>query len=204
MPHRRRIADGADDSRATGNGHTFGNAAIRIAAPAHPQSHHCHCRSVPDQRSVEGGPEDELLRVRQLLGVRIMDIMRPLLHAQHLLDGGHLLERLHDGLQHLAAPLVMSVFTTTKSHVNLDFVFAAQERLGLTDLEVDVVIAGLGPQADLLQLSAAPFAASALFLVAFVLGFPMVHDAADRRTSVRGHLDQIESRIDSQLSCGSR
>src|SRR5262249_14351569 len=70
-----------------------------------------------------------------------------------------------------------------------DLVVVLQELARLVDLGVDVVLAGLGPDPDLLQLLLVDLAALARLLVTQLA---VVEDLADRRALPPGYLDQVE------------
>jgi hypothetical protein len=121
--------------------------------------------------------------------------------ALRLIDLGHVLQFLHDAEQNLASAVVVSVFASAKQNVEFDFVFAFEEPAGLADLEVDVVLADLGPQPNLLQLLTVNFflRPGLLLLPAIVLHLPVVHDLAHGRAGFRSHFDEIESRFGGDL-----
>ena len=84
----------------------------------------------------------------------------------------------------------MDDFTSTKYDGYLHLVFVLQELLCLLDLEVDVVLARLRPQANFLGLGVMGALAGLFFLVVLVLA--VIHDSANRWPFVRGHLHQIQ------------
>lgn len=89
----------------------------------------------------------------------------------------------------------MRHLATTKQHRDLDLVLVLQERYGLFDLKVDIVLASLGPQPDLFRFRRVTVLVSLLLFLVLVLA--IVHDFTDRRLRVRCHLDQIKARFTS-------
>ena len=82
---------------------------------------------------------------------------------------------------------------------HLHFVFMFQETLSLLHLEVDVVRARFGTQADFLGLGVMSVVMSLLFLVVLVLA--EIHDSADGRTLVRSDFDQVQIGFSSLIEC---
>ncbi len=85
----------------------------------------------------------------------------------------------------------------TKEHRDLDFVFVLEEAHGFLHFEVDIVLACLGPQSNLLRFCVVGTVALFLLLVVFVLA--VVHDSANWRPLIGGHFHQIESRFAGQF-----
>ena len=67
------------------------------------------------------------------------------------------------------------------------------------DLEFNVVLAGLWPQANFFELSLVRLGAVGVLFLLLVLELSEVHDAADRGPLVRADLDQIEPGVAGQL-----
>ena len=80
---------------------------------------------------------------------------------------------------------------TAKHDRDLHSVFMTEKLARLLDLEIDVVLARLGPQPDFLGLRVVRMAFGLLFVL-LVFEFAEVHDAANRRLFERCHLDQIK------------
>src|SRR5262249_8559949 len=70
-------------------------------------------------------------------------------------------------------------------------VLVLKEAARLVDLGVDVVLAGLGADADFLELLLVLLLLAGLAGL-LVLELPVVHDLAHRRPLVGGHLDEVE------------
>ena len=83
-------------------------------------------------------------------------------------------------------------FTTSEHDRHDDFVLVLQKTFCLIHLEIDVVLACLGPQANFLDLRLMNVRAME-FLLLLILELAEVHDPTDRRLLVRCHLDQIEA-----------
>lgn len=82
--------------------------------------------------------------------------------------------------------------TTTKHDRDLHSVLVTEKLARLLDLEVNVVLARLGPQPNFLGLGVVRMTFG-LLLVLLVFEFAEVHDPANRRLFERCHLDQIKS-----------
>src|SRR5438874_9372707 len=87
----------------------------------------------------------------------------------------------------------MRQLAAAKDDGDNDLVLVLQKALRLLDLEIDVVLARLGPQADFLGLCVMRRLMRLLLLL--VLVFAEIHDSADARPLVRRDLDQIEVRL---------
>ena len=97
---------------------------------------------------------------------------------------------------HLAAP---------EQDGDLDLVVVFEELAGLGNLGVDVVLAGLGADADLLQLLLTDLATLVVLLRVFESQLAVVENLADGRALVGSYLHQIEPSLPSHregLSCG--
>jgi len=65
---------------------------------------------------------------------------------------------------------------------------------GVLDLEVQVVALGVGAHADALHLAGLGLLGGVLELLLLLIAeLAVVHDAADRGTGLRRHLDQVEA-----------
>lgn len=113
-------------------------------------------------------------------------------HAGGLLHHGDVVERVQDLLQHFASAVVMGVFASAEDDVELDLVAAGEKAAGALDLDVDVVLAGFGAEAELFELRAMSLGASGA-LLPLIADLAVVHDAADGRPGVGSDLDEIES-----------
>jgi hypothetical protein len=122
--------------------------------------------------------------------------------AAHLLrrriDLGDGIERGEHALHHALALVDVRQFTPPEHDRHDDLVLVHQERLRLIHLELDVVLAGLGAEADLLDLGVVDVRLVVLLLL-LVLELAEVHDPADGRLLVRRHLDEVEARLPRQV-----
>ena len=84
----------------------------------------------------------------------------------------------------------MLQLAAAEQHVDLHLVVVLEELAGLVDLRLDVVLAGLGPDADLLELLLVRLLVRLLGLG--VLELAVVHDLAHRRPLGGGDLDQVQ------------
>ena len=66
-----------------------------------------------------------------------------------------------------------------------------QERPGLVDFELDIVLTRFGPQPDLLQFCLMNVS-FVLFLFLLILELPEVHNSANRRPLIRRNLNKVE------------
>ena len=101
-----------------------------------------------------------------------------------MLDLSDFEESIHKGLDHFLAFVDMGLFAAAEDDGDLHLVFVLQESLRLIELELNVVVARLGPQANFLELGlvAVTFV---FFLVLLVFVFAEVHDPANRRVGLR-------------------
>ena len=76
-----------------------------------------------------------------------------------------------------------------------DLILVGQKLASAIDLHLDVMFTGLWADADLLDLAVMDVPLVPLLLLLVVLELAKVHDPADRRALVRGHLDQIQFRF---------
>jgi hypothetical protein len=91
----------------------------------------------------------------------------------------------HTGQGHVG----VEPFAAAHHHGELDPVAAFEELPGLLDFDVQVVVIGVGPQAEFLELLLVDVLF--LFFVLAVLLLTEVHDAADRGSLGRGDLDEV-------------
>ena len=97
---------------------------------------------------------------------------------------------------HLASP---------ELHDDLDLVALLQEGDDVLLLEVVVVVVGLGPELDRLDLDLVRLLFRDPSLLAqLVLVLAVVHDSADRGTSGGRHFDQIQTAFHGKLECVAR
>src|SRR5262249_28824148 len=101
---------------------------------------------------------------------------------------GQLLEDLVDDP---LALLDVLQFAAAEQHVDQDLVVVLEELAGLVDLGLDVVVAGLGADADLFQLLLMDLVLAALARL-LVTQLAVVEDLAHRRGLVGGDLDEVE------------
>lgn len=95
-------------------------------------------------------------------------------------------------MEQFPTTIMMGVLAAFKEHVDLQLVLSFQKVTRLAHLEIDVVLAGLGSQANLLELNSM-LAAVALTLALLILDLAVVHDAANRWSRVRTDFDQVQS-----------
>ncbi len=101
-------------------------------------------------------------------------------------------DRPHDPLSFIN----VGQFATPEHDRHDDLVFVLQESLRLVDLEIDVVLAGLGTESYFLDFRLVDVGAME-FLFLLILELAEVHDPADGRFLVRGNLDQIKPSLPS-------
>lgn len=92
---------------------------------------------------------------------------------------------------HAPAFLDVRHFTSAEYHGDLHLVFLFKELLGPFDLEVNVMLARLGTQSQLLGFCLVRVAL-VLFFTPLVLVLSIIHDSADRGRFLWGHLHQIQ------------
>ncbi len=95
---------------------------------------------------------------------------------------------------HPAAFIDVGKLATAKQHVHQDFVLRLEEFLGTLDLDLDIVIAGLGPHPDFLDVNLVLLLFGELLLLG-VLEFAVIDDLADRRALVGSDLNQVKTRL---------
>src|SRR5262245_19180522 len=117
----------------------------------------------------------------------------PAFHARlllHLRDVGH---RLRNAVEHGAPQLRVRDRAPAEEHGHLHPVAIPEEITDVTDLEVDVVPAGLRPELHFLELAGGILLARLLRLLLLgVLVLAVVHDPAHRRVGGGRDLDQVE------------
>lgn len=88
----------------------------------------------------------------------------------------------------------MGHLTTAEDHRDDDLIFMFEKRSGLSHLELDVMLARLGPQPNLFDLGLMDVS---LVMLPFLLVFELaeIHDSADGRLLIRSHLHQVETAI---------
>src|SRR5262249_1123150 len=89
------------------------------------------------------------------------------------------------------ALLDMLQLPAAEEDVEHHLVLVFQELARLVDLDLDVMVAGLGADADFFELLLV-WLSLALFAGLLVAELAVVHDLADRRPLLGGHLDQVE------------
>lgn len=100
-----------------------------------------------------------------------------------------------DHLSHDSVPFFdVSHFTPFELDRYLDFVFVLQEADRLLDLEFNIMVTSLWSQANFLRLGVVRLVL-VLLLALLVLVLSIVHDAAHRRLSARGHFYKIQARF---------
>ncbi|GIW73373.1 MAG: hypothetical protein KatS3mg102_2915 [Planctomycetota bacterium] len=109
------------------------------------------------------------------------------LHLGHVLHGrGHLVE-------HLDAVFHVAHLAPPEHHVDAAALAFFQELAQLAHLHLDIVVAGVRPEADLADLAARLLAARQSLLLFFLeLLLAVVEDTADRWAGVRSDLHQVE------------
>ncbi len=100
-----------------------------------------------------------------------------MMHRRRL-DLRDVLQLRDDVLDHAAAFVDVGHFSAAEGDRYQDFVLVREELAGAVHLDLDVVVAGLGADADLFDLDLMP-GALVLPLLLLVLELAVVHDAAD-------------------------
>src|SRR5512139_416372 len=116
------------------------------------------------------------------------------LHLRRGLHLGDVRDRLHDVLQDLEPALGrVGQLPPAEPDGNLDLVPLFQEAADVLELGVQVVLLGLGPYLDLLDLYDRLLLPRLLLpLARDVLELPVIHDPAHRGCGHRGHLHQVQ------------
>ena len=111
----------------------------------------------------------------------------------HALDEAELGHVVRQPLEQAHAHLRARLLATAEHDHDLDLVAGGEEPLDVALLGAVVVRVDLQPETDLLEdrVRLVPPGLTGLH-VCFVLELAVVHDLADGRTSVRGHLDEVE------------
>src|SRR5262249_24768618 len=112
-------------------------------------------------------------------------------HRRRLLDLGDVGELLEDAVDDAAALLDVLQLAAAEQDVDEDLVLVLQKPPRLVDLGVDVVLAGLGPDADLLDLLLVDLGLGPLARL-LVAELAVVEDLADGRPLLRRHLDEVQ------------
>ena len=115
-------------------------------------------------------------------------------HRGVLLDLGHVLKGLEDLVHDPSALVDVGQLAAPEEDVDQDLILVLQELAGPLDLDLDVVVAGLGPHADFLDLDLVGLLLAGAFLL-LVLELAVVHDLADRRPFVGRDLDEVETKL---------
>src|SRR5262245_60878381 len=114
-------------------------------------------------------------------------------HARVFFHLGQVAELFQDHLHDPLALLDVLHLAAFEQHVDKDLVLVLEELAGLVDFGFDVVIAGLGAEADFLQLLMMRFGLVFGLLLLQELELAEVHDLADGRALGGGDLDEIEA-----------
>ena len=86
----------------------------------------------------------------------------------------------------------MSHLATTELNGNLHLVIVLKKPNRLFDFKIDIVLPRLGTDTNLFQFRLMLLTLGRT-LTLVVFEFAVVHDATDRRFSLRGHFDEVES-----------
>ncbi len=122
------------------------------------------------------------------------------LHGRGLLDGSGGLEGGGDAQEERAADLGVGDLAAAEEDGDLDLVAALEELLDEAGLEVDVVGADLGLEADLAEEGLLlVLVGVALLLGLLVLELAVVEEAADGGVGVGGDLDEVEAAVLGEL-----
>src|SRR5690554_94974 len=120
----------------------------------------------------------------------------PALHRRTLFDKSDVVQLTDNPVHLLARDLGVRNLTAPEPDSHLDLVAILQPAASVADLEREVVIGGLRPEADLLDLDLLLLAARlTLLLRLLILELAEVHDLADRRIGIRGDLNQVEASL---------
>ena len=93
-------------------------------------------------------------------------------------------------VDHLAAFLDVRHLPAAKHHRHDHLVLMGEKLAGLAHLDVNIVVARLGPDANLFDLDLMRVTL-VLPLLLLILELAVVHYSADRRAFGRGHFDQV-------------
>ena len=114
-------------------------------------------------------------------------------HPGLVLDLGCRTEGNDHIVEDLAAELWVGNFTTSELQGDLDLVAFLEELLEVPHLGVEIALADLGSELDLLHRDVDGLASGLLGLLRLLVPeLPVVHDPAHRRVRHRCHFDQIE------------
>ena len=114
-------------------------------------------------------------------------------HSRRLFDNGDAVRGFHHSVQQLAAKLRVGDFPAAETNGYLNFVAVLQKLHRIFQLEVEIVVVGLGPEPDTLKVSALLLLVRLpIFLGRFVLMFPVIHDSANGRHSHGSNLDEVQ------------
>lgn len=109
-------------------------------------------------------------------------------------DFADVFELLHDLLHHPLTFFDVGHLSAAEHDRHDDLVLVKKKTAGLSNLEIDVVVARLGTKPNLLDLGVMDVGfVMLLFLLIFELA--EVHDPANRRLLIRCHLHQIEAGV---------
>jgi len=120
-------------------------------------------------------------------------------HPRDRFDLGDVIQRRNHAHQDFSTLFMVRVLAAAEEDVDLHLVAVLQESARLFDLEVDVVPARLGTQANLFYLLLVLLGAFGLLSFLLILEFAVIHDAADGRPDVGRDFHQIQARLDGQL-----
>jgi hypothetical protein len=125
-------------------------------------------------------------------------------HRRRLLDLGYVDQFLQDHIDDPSSLFDVLQLAASEQHVDQDLILVFEELACLVNLGVDVVVAGLGTDADFLQLLLVNFRLGPLARL-LVTEFAVVQNLANRRALGRSHFDEVEIRFARQFHClGSR
>lgn len=119
---------------------------------------------------------------------------RPAFHSRRLLDSRQLGGPFHNSVEVSFRELRVRELTASEDDRHLDLVAILEKPLNVPQLELEVMLVGVGLQSDALHFADVlllPGLSIALSLLIFVLA--VIHDLAHGRLSSRRNLDQIES-----------
>src|SRR6266540_1127726 len=121
------------------------------------------------------------------------DVEHPPFHPGVVLGDRDVRHRLHHLVEHLPPQLGVRHLAPLEAHRDLRLVTFLEKASHVLQLEVEVVLLGLGPHLDFLHENRRLLLARFLLAPGLrVLVLAEIHDAADRRIRLGRHLDEVE------------
>ena len=120
------------------------------------------------------------------------------LHRGGLLQLADVVEQLQDGVHDAATFVDVGELATAKQNFDQHLVFLVEELARPLDFDFDVMPAGLGTDADFLDVNLVLLLLVRLLFL-LILELAIVHDLADGRPFAGGDLHEIQPRLPGQL-----